>query len=250
MKTKFIQGTYLIVLFVVYTSFTNSCKKDDDDTTKYNNKTIVYGSMTDQDNISYKTITIGTQTWMAENLKTTKYRNGDLIETTSPSTLDLGLADSPKYQWAYDSIEANATTYGRLYTWYAVNDSRNICPMGWHIPSDEEWTTLITYLGGESVAGAKLNEAGSAHWLSSNIYSDNSSGFTALPGGYRTHNGNFIAIGYSAQWWSSTELNNALHAYWYSIINTIKGDGRCYENYVNRNDYYKSTGLSVRCIKD
>ena len=88
----------------------------------------------------------GSQVWMVENLKTTIYRNGDLVGTTTPATLDITSENTPEYQWAYDGIESNVVTYGRLYTWYAVTDSRNICPTGWHFPSDAVWITLIDYL--------------------------------------------------------------------------------------------------------
>ena len=91
-------------------------------------------------------IPVGSQVWMAENLKTTMYRNGDLVGTTTPATLDITSENIPKYQWAYDGIESNVATYDRLYTWYAVTDSRNICPTGWHVPSDAVWITLIDYL--------------------------------------------------------------------------------------------------------
>jgi uncharacterized protein (TIGR02145 family) len=97
---------------------------------------------------------------------TIKYRNGDIIGTTTPATLDISSETSPKYQWAYDGNESNVATYGRLYTWYAATDSRAVCPTGWHLPTDAEWTTLTTYLGGESVAGGKLKEAGTTHWNS------------------------------------------------------------------------------------
>ena len=124
------------------------------------------GTVPDIDGNVYNTVTIGTQVWMAENLKTTKYRNGDLIGTTTPATLDISGESYTKYQWAYDGNESNVATYGRLYTWYAVTDTRNVCPTGWHVPTDAEWTTLTTFLGGESVAGGKLKETGTTHWAS------------------------------------------------------------------------------------
>jgi uncharacterized protein (TIGR02145 family) len=104
------------------------------------------GSVTDIDGNTYKTIKIGTHVWMAENLKTTKYSNGDLIGTTSPYNKDISGETDPKYQWAYNGNESNVVTYGRLYTWYAVTDSRNVCPAGWHAPADAEWTTLELFL--------------------------------------------------------------------------------------------------------
>src|SRR5688500_14669040 len=138
-------------LFVgVFLILVSSCKKDNE----------TPATVTDIEGNVYHTVTIGTQVWMAENLKTTKYRNGDLIGTTIPATLDISSESAPKYQWAYNGEESIVATYGRLYTWYAVTDSRNVCPTGWHVPSDAEWTTLTTYLGGESVAGDKLKENG------------------------------------------------------------------------------------------
>ena len=123
-------------------------------------------TVTDIDGNVYNTVTIGTQVWMKENLKVTKYRNGDAIGITTPATLDIWGETSPRYQWAYDGNESNVATYGRLYTWYAVTDSRGVCPTGWHVPTDSEWTTLTDYLGGESVAGGKMKEAGTTHWNS------------------------------------------------------------------------------------
>ena len=111
------------------------CKKSD--TTA---DTIVNGSVSDVEGNVYKTVTIGTQTWMAENLRTTRYRNGDAVGTTNAATLDIGSESAPKYQWAYAGDENNAAAYGRLYTWYAVTDDRNICPAGWHVPGDDEWS--------------------------------------------------------------------------------------------------------------
>jgi hypothetical protein len=104
------------------------------------------GTVEDADGNIYQTIGIGSQIWMAENLKTTRYRNGDLIGTTTPSTLDISGETAPKYQWAYDGDESNVVNYGRLYTWYTVTESRNVCPIEWHVPSDSEWAILTDYI--------------------------------------------------------------------------------------------------------
>jgi uncharacterized protein (TIGR02145 family) len=130
MKNLFgIVGVILLIILV------HSCETDDANAIK------------DVDGNVYTSVTIGTQVWMVENLKTTKYRNGDLIGTTNPATLDITGETSPKYQWPHDGNESNvATYYGRLYTWWAVTDSRNVCPTGWHVPSYAEWTTLTDYL--------------------------------------------------------------------------------------------------------
>ena len=105
-------------------------------------------TVTDIDGNVYQTVTIGTQVWMKENLKVTKYCNGDVIGTTTPASLDISGEDTPKYQWAPNGDESNVAVYGRLYTWHAVTDSRNVCPTGWHLPDDAEWATLTTFLGG------------------------------------------------------------------------------------------------------
>ena len=160
----------------------NSCKKEDED-------------ITDVDGNVYTAVSIGTQVWMVENLKTTKYSNGDLIGTTTPATFDISAEAAPKYQWAYAGFEDNVFRYGRLYTWWAVTDIRGVCPTGWHVPTEDDWTALTTYLGGEDVAGGKLKEAGTTHWWAPNEGATNSSGFTALPGGDRYDNGSFDGFG-------------------------------------------------------
>jgi uncharacterized protein (TIGR02145 family) len=209
------------------------------------NSDLIYGTVADIDGNEYKTITIGSQTWMAENLRTTRYRNGDLIGTTTSATLDISLETKPKYEWAYNADETNVVTYGRLYTWYTITDSRNICPDGWHVPTDAEWITLTPYLGGESdgfVAGAKLKEIGTTHWQSPNPDATNASGFTALPGGNRHFNGTYEYIGYYSFWWSSTGSNYANQA-WYWLIHYNNSS-------VGRYSFNERYGLSVRCLQD
>ena len=164
---------------------------------------IELGTVNDVDGNTYKTVKIGTQWWMAENLKTTKYRNGSAIETTFPDTLDISGINTPKYQWVYPDIDSIGDTYGRLYTWYTVTDSNAVCPSGWHVPSDEEWTVLTDYLNGASVAGGILKEMGTAHWHSPNKGVTNERDFAALPGGYRYYNGTFGLREYYGEWWSS-----------------------------------------------
>jgi len=189
----------------------------------------------------YKVIKIGTQTWMADNLKVTKYRNGDAIATSSTVTKDITEEIAPKYQWAYDGNESNVALYGRLYTWFTVTDIRGVCPAGWHIPDDAEWTTLSTYLGGEDVAGGKLKETGNSHWVIPNTGADNSSQFNALPAGYREYYGDFNDIYHYARWWSSNEILTDF-AYYRSVnYDASKIDN----NYAN-----KKEGSSVRCIKN
>ncbi len=197
------------------------------------------GTVTDIDGNIYHIITIGTQVWMLENLRTTKYRNGDPI----PKVTD-------DHQWSrltngaycdFENDNKNAETYSHLYNWFAVTDNRNIAPTGWHLPTDAEWTTLTNYLGGENAAGGKLKEPGLSHWGTPNDGANNSSGFTALPGGYRQDDGSFYNINDDATWWSSS-VNNPQNA---------RGRNVNYNySYVTKDSYNKNSGFSVRCVKD
>lgn len=197
------------------------------------------GTVTDIDGNIYHTVTIGTQVWMVENLKTTHYRNGDTIpnvtDDTQWGTIIIGAYCN------YDHNPSNVTTYGRMYNWYAANESRNIAPAGWHVPTDEDWTLLINYLGGGSVAGGKLKESGTAHWNSPNTGATNETGFTALPGGDRGTNGVFESMGIDGKWWSSTEA--PLDYAWRRFISYY------YAN-VDRDYASKTAGFSIRCVKD
>lgn len=199
-------------------------------------------SIEDVEGTSYKVVRIGTQLWMAENLKTTKYSNGDLIGTTSPATLNLAGLTGNTYQWAYDGDESNVATYGRLYSGYAVLDIRKVCPIGWHVPSNDEWSILATYLGGLNVAGGKLKETGTTHWLIPNTGATNETGFTALPSGSRSMFGVFEGVGQYANFWSSSEVNDLNITVW-GVANTVAEIG----NFFPLN---KSGGSPVRCLKD
>jgi uncharacterized protein (TIGR02145 family) len=199
------------------------------------------GTITDFDNNIYETVKIENQLWMAKNLKTTRYRNGDLIGTTSPATADISGESTPKYQWAYDGNETNLAVYGRLYTGFVITDSRGICPTGWHVPTDNELTTLTSALGGESVAGGKLKEAGTTHWSSPNTGASNVTLFSALPGGYRYTGGSFHDIGLSGFLWSSTEFS--ADNIWNRVM---QSNTSAFAKIIN----IKFNGLPVRCIKD
>ncbi len=228
LKTPFI--SLLVVLGFSLILF-NCCKKSDEAST----------SAVDKDGNVYKAITIGTQVWLAENLKTTKYLNGEVIGTTDPASKDFSSESTPKYQWAYMGNESNVSDYGRLYTWYTVTDSRGICPAGWHVPSKAELMTLTTFLGGDSIDGKKLKESGTTHWNSPNTGATNETGFKALPGGYHGYGGSFEFQGYAGYWWSGTEadVNNA----WYRGLYYNGG----YEHNLSNS---KKVGFSVRCLKD
>jgi uncharacterized protein (TIGR02145 family) len=163
--------------------------------------------ITDAEGNSYKTVYIGTQQWMAENLKVTKYSDGSTIPNI---TDDTQWQNNTTGAWAYyNNDAANNPKYGKLYNWYAVskttNGNKNVCPTGWHVPTDAEWTVLTDYLGGASVAGGKMKEVGSTNWLYPNTEATNISLFTGLPGGYRGYGGSYNGIGYYGDWWSSSE---------------------------------------------
>jgi uncharacterized protein (TIGR02145 family) len=215
-----------IILLII---LNQSCQKEEENVIK------------DVDGNVYTTVTIGKQVWVVENLKVTRYSNGDLIGTTTPATLDITGESTPKYQWAYDGNESNVATYGRLYTWYAATDSRNICPTGWHVPSLKEWLTLRDTLGGDAVAGGKLKEKGTNHWLSPNTGATNETGFTALPGGLKVL-GQFDGIGLSGNLWSSSLEPNYSNPYFMMISNS-------YSWFFNLDDLHKLS-LAVRCLKD
>jgi uncharacterized protein (TIGR02145 family) len=237
MKTRKRIQVLLFIVFEIILFQIISCKKDDNNDDDNNPSS---GTVTDIDGNVYQTVTIGTQVWMKENLKVTKYRNGDPI----PNVTD-GLEWSNLSTGAYCDYEnnpGNSATYGRLYNWYAVNDSRNIAPTGWHVPSNEEWTILTDYLGGEGIAGGKLKETGTTHWYGA-FGSTNEIGFTALPGGCRgsDSSGIFIYIGKDGYWWCSTESSTG-----WAWLRTMHYSDSKIEKYT----FNKEDGFSVRCIKD
>jgi len=216
-----------------------------------------------RDNESYKTIQIGKQCWMGENLKTIRFADGRSILLVEKSTGWKKLSYSGKAYCNFGNSITNRNIYGGLYTWSAVMngaDSSNtnpsnvqgLCPDGWHLPSDSEWMQLEIYLGMDQVKanaegwrgtneGGKLKETETEHWNNPNIIATNSSGFTALPGGYRGRKGDFLSLGYYAYFWSSTEFNSD-----YALSRTL-----CYSNSeVYRSIGYKKGGFSVRCLRD
>ncbi|MCF8330924.1 MAG: fibrobacter succinogenes major paralogous domain-containing protein, partial [Bacteroidales bacterium] len=194
-------------------SETSSTKDDVEYTTKPSeNKT----STDSRDGQTYKYVKIGNQYWMAENLN----------------------YDAGSGSWVYDNNSSNATTYGRLYDW---ETACNVCPDGWHLPSDAEWTELTDYLGGENVVGGKMKETGTSHWSSPNEGATNESGFSALPGGCHVGNGNFNGVGSYARFWSSTETNS-YNAWFLKLVYDY--------SVVYYRNYPKGHGFSVRCVKD
>ena len=192
--------------------------------------------VTDKDGNTYKSVTIGKQIWTAENLNVEHYRNGDAI----PQVQD-------KEEWAiltsgawcyYQNSSENGTIYGKLYNWYAVNDSRGLAPEGWHVATDDDWTKITELFGGAYVAGEKMKNT--SGW-SENGNGTNINGFAGLPGGYRNHDGYFMNIGINGLFWTSTAFSGT-NAWFRNLIASIPD--------IYRPNYFYVNGLSIRCVKD
>ena len=196
------------------------------------------GTVQDQSGNFYNTVAIGTQVWFKENLRTKKYRSGALIPVKTNT--DTSTIVGQMYYYNNDSL-TNYSVYGALYNWIATQNSDSLCPTGWHVPTDAEWTTLTTYLGGISVAGGKMKSVGTAYWNSPNTDATNESGFSALPGGFRNYDGSFSDISYYAIFWSATEFD--LYNAWYRYLYLFNGS-------VSRVIANKSLGGFVRCLKN
>jgi uncharacterized protein (TIGR02145 family) len=212
----------------------HSCSAD-----SVHNPNLIYGNMTDQEGNLYKTIVIGSQEWMAENLKTSVYRNGETISNITDSIQWSNLTTGA---WAYyknDSLFE--CPFGKLYNSYAVTDPRHLCPIGWHEPTNVEWTILTGYLGGEATCGGKLKSTSVQYWISPNQEATNESGFSALPSGYRISYGFYATIGYGGFWWSSSVFSDFESSY--IFLGYLEG------NYSQFN-CLKQNGLNVRCLKD
>lgn len=237
---KIVNSLLLIIVFGLI-----SCEKDSDSENGtitlvpqdiVFNSELTYGTVKDIDENEYKTILIGDQEWMAENLRVTHYRNGDEIPRITEKNDWINL-ESGAYCNPHDDA-TNALNYGKLYNYYTIEDSRNICPEGWHIPTGDEWRILIEELGNEYIAGGKLKEIGITHWSSPNSDATNTSGFTALPGGSRTETG--IYHSKSAYFWSSEENGDSrwLRMLFYDL------------DLVEAMAVSKKSGISIRCIKN
>lgn len=246
MKKKTKNWSYILPIMAFAIMLSTSCKKEND------NDQPEKGIVTDIEGNVHRTIKIGNQWWMAENLKTTKYATGtDIPLVTGTSNWDALTETSKAFCWYNDDIN-NKETYGALYTWAAsmngatsstANPSgvQGVCPTGWHLPSDAEWTELTDFLGGETEAGGKLKETGTSHWTTPNTGATNETGFTALPGGDRYHDGTFYDVGNYAGWWSTTEFSTT-NAYYRSMFYDY--------SYVGRYTTRKEVGFSVRCVRD
>jgi uncharacterized protein (TIGR02145 family) len=208
------------------------------------NPDLTYGSMTDQEGNVYKTIVIGTQEWMAENLNTSVYRNGDAIPTNLD---DATWAATTSGAWAYYNNDASyACPYGKLYNWFTCVDARGLCPVGWHVPSDAEWTVLTDFLGGESDAGGKMKSTGTIEattglWGVPNSGATNNSGFSGVAAGYRGSDGEYPNIGLISGFWGATEVGSITA--WRALLQFNN------EN-ADAGDENTLTGFSVRCLRD
>ena len=202
-------------------------------------------SLKNSTTVNYPSVLIGAQYWMEKNLEVTTYRNGDIIPYVPIYTYNGSYLagtewkDLPIGAWCYYNNDPSSG-YGKLYNWHAVNDPRGLAPAGWHIPTDAEWTTLTTTLGGESVAGDKMKTTGTTRWLTSNN-GTNSSGFAGLPGGLRDSTGTFGSLGSYGYWWSATESSGS-NAWNRSLANN--------NGSLTRANYNKHFGFFVRCIRD
>lgn len=192
----------------------------------------------DVDGNEYKTVTIGTQTWMAENLKVAMYNDGTTIPNVADNTQWSQLTTGA---WAYyNNDSTNNAKYGKLYNWYAVspttNGNKNVCPTGWHVPTDAEWIVFTDFLGGENEAPDKMKEVNTLNWNNSNSGATNTSLFTALPNGFRYYNGDYLTIGNIGAWWSSSE-SDPFNAWSRNINNTSNNSFRFFHG--------KEIGLSI-----
>ena len=202
----------------------------------------------DIDGNVYKSVYIGNQLWQAENLKTTKFNDGSpilQIETQEDWYKNFSTNNSQPMFSSYNNDHSEVSKNGMLYNWYVVdpvsNGSKNVCPQGWHVPSDGEWSVLEEYLGGPERAGGKLKEVGSINWVNPNTSASNESLFSALPSGYRLYNGNYAYMGHYGFYWSITENGNS-NAYFRYLYNE---NARIIKNSIN-----KASGFSIRCLKD
>jgi len=229
MKKVLICGFRIFIVFVSFLLITTACKKDDPDPL----------TVTDIDGNTYNTITIGTQIWLKENLKVTKLNDGTVLELVADNTA-WGDTDSPAYCWYNNNINTK-NNYGGYYNCYTVITGK-LCPDGWHVPGDDEWTILTDFLGGNDIAGGKMKETGTLHWQTPNTGATNESGFTAVPGGYRHAYSASGQLGEYAYFWSSTKDEHDDEYFLRDLGFDTEDVGR-YGNYYNN-------GLSVRCIKD
>lgn len=235
-----LKSMYAVIPFLVLGFLTTSCKED-----PKNEEVLVK----DADGNEYTTVTIGTQTWMVENLKTTKYRNGDPIANVTDGTEWSNLTTGAYCN--YENEDTNATTYGRLYNWYAVADSRNIAPLGWHVPTDFDYYKLAKFIDANAVqsygieseiAGAIMKEVGYEHWDAPNVGATDQYGFKGVGGGARSDYGSFLNLKVKGYFWTKTEDDIISDPLYRNLLN----DGVTLRRYTSD----ANSGFSVRLVKD
>jgi len=225
-----------------------------------------YFFVDERDGQTYKIVKIGTQLWMAENLRATEFNNGTPIPQVTDDS-EWQHLNTPAYCWYNNDVDNYKVTYGPLYNYYTVYSGK-LCPIGWHVPDDEEWTTLANFFGGTylgystnkdpdtgrilftipyyTVAGGKLKEVGTTHWQAPNTGATNESGFSAVPGGYRDLKGPFYHVGYNGVWWSATTPDNTSPAQ----VTASQWSVNYASNDLYKHYFEKQVGLSVRCVKN
>jgi uncharacterized protein (TIGR02145 family) len=226
---------YSLLLFTLLAILIFGCKKEK---TAEKEREKIW-ALYDKDGYGYDTVKIGTQFWMKQNLNTSRYRNGDAIPQITSASIWSSLTTGA-WCWYNNDSATYASTYGKLYNWFAINDARGLAPQGWHVPSIAEVNTLLSVLGGSAVAGGKMKATGTNHWVAPNTNADNTSGFTALPSGVRNNAGNFFLEGNSAIFRTSTP-NGGL-PYNFSLN---YNDGK-----VGQGGSAAQSGQSIRCMKD
>jgi uncharacterized protein (TIGR02145 family) len=251
MKQRFYISINSLIVMNILMFLIVGCKKNNTDIVPYFSRTTAlfnpnktYGTVTDIDGNIYKTIKIGNQIWMAENLRTIHFRYGDPVTNVKSNDQWSNFPSGAYCNYNNTEDLDSIATFGRLYNAYILTDTRNIAPSGWHIPNDDDWTTLINYLGGKDVVGEKLKETSGLHWRYT-VEGSNISGFTALPGGFRVHNGIFMHNDSTGVWWSTTEWTNGLgerRNYAKTLYNN--------SNIIGEGGDDKRSGFSIRCIKD
>jgi uncharacterized protein (TIGR02145 family) len=203
------------------------------------NEDITYGEMIDQEGNVYKTVMIGNKEWMAENLNTSLYRNGNEIQTgLAPANWQTSVSGAWQY---YNQEEIHECPHGKMYNWYAVNDARGLCPAGWHVPTEADWSGLEIALGGQLVAGNKMKATGTVYWLGGNAGATNESGFSALGSGFYYFYGSFEGLTQGVNFWSATSFDAS--SAW---VRTISFD----MPNLALSIYPKNSAFHIRCVRD
>ena len=238
-KSNLILSVLLLILLTLTNCGSTSDEKDAINNAENNTSSTEGSSVMNAESSTNTEVTIGKQVWMTENLNVDRFRNGDLIPEARTNEEWERAGNEGKPAWCYyNNDAANGKKYGKLYNWYAVNDARGLAPKGYHIPSDAEWTLLIDYLGGANGAGVKMKSTNG--WIESGN-GNNNSGFSGLPGGYRSDSGTFNYFGDHGNWWSSTESDTSDAGT--RNLNGLNGN-------VGRSSGYERDGFSVRCLRD